>query len=508
VDLATESMPLAQPLTRTDVIRCSRDTVLFEDYSVLNHEGATWQWSFSPAPTYISDVNSRSPKVVFSANGPYDVTLTVTDLAGNTDTKTVESMIVVDSQCEPEAGRGHSMRLTANGDIAQTPDFGLENIEEFTMSVWVKPEAIQNIYTGIIISDNSACGLNFRNNNEIGFHWDNSQWWWDSGLFAPVGEWTHLALVITPSETTIYVNGESSVNTANNPLVDMTSFKFGSYHGWGGRNYNGEMDELCLWDRALSSDEIRESRHLTRTGADSFSDGLLAYYQFNEIGESEVLDKVGSRHAQMNAGAFLQASNAPIGGGLSDRLVLSASGVYAFPDTQTEITLSSGVGARDVVVSRWDTNDVEAPDGEELVSNVWLINNYGDEFNTASTIRLSTLGGVYSGSASDSRLLSRPQNAGEGEWTERCSAATKTLSQFTFDSSCGFVDSGQFTIIAPASCPGDLDGDGEVNVNDFILFNSAFGTSCSPCNADLDGDGLVGVNDFLFLNSFFGSTCN
>jgi len=58
-----------------------------------------------------------------------------------------------------------------------------------------------------------------------------------------------------------------------------------------------------------------------------------------------------------------------------------------------------------------------------------------------------------------------------------------------------------------AGCPADIDGNGVVNVNDFVAFNSAFGSDCDSCAADLDDNGSVDVEDFLAFNSAFGSSC-
>lgn len=52
-------------------------------------------------------------------------------------------------------------------------------------------------------------------------------------------------------------------------------------------------------------------------------------------------------------------------------------------------------------------------------------------------------------------------------------------------------------------CDADLDNDGQVNMNDFSLFRSAFGKN-SP-DADFDGDGSVNMNDFSLFRSAFGS---
>ena len=56
-------------------------------------------------------------------------------------------------------------------------------------------------------------------------------------------------------------------------------------------------------------------------------------------------------------------------------------------------------------------------------------------------------------------------------------------------------------------CPTDLSGDGMTDINDFLLINSAFGTSCNGCPEDISNDGQVDINDFLMMNSQFGQSC-
>ncbi|MHC4970161.1 MAG: hypothetical protein ACYTF4_16325, partial [Planctomycetota bacterium] len=58
------------------------------------------------------------------------------------------------------------------------------------------------------------------------------------------------------------------------------------------------------------------------------------------------------------------------------------------------------------------------------------------------------------------------------------------------------------------SVPGDIDGDGTVGVNDFLLLLAGWGPCPDPCPpscaADFDGDCTVGVNDFLILLANWG----
>jgi photosystem II stability/assembly factor-like uncharacterized protein len=52
-------------------------------------------------------------------------------------------------------------------------------------------------------------------------------------------------------------------------------------------------------------------------------------------------------------------------------------------------------------------------------------------------------------------------------------------------------------------CPADVNGDGEVGVNDFLALLSAWGP-CPGCPEDIDGDGDVGVLDFLTVLANWG----
>lgn len=84
--------PIVQPWVERPFFDCMLDTIQFDDHSMLNHENASWAWTIEPAPLYISDANSRNPKVVLGAVGSYDVTLSVTK-DGETYSKTIEDMV-------------------------------------------------------------------------------------------------------------------------------------------------------------------------------------------------------------------------------------------------------------------------------------------------------------------------------------------------------------------------------------------------------------------------------
>ncbi len=73
-----EFTPILTPWVDRAVYSCTEDTVYFDDHSMINHTGVSWNWEITPAPRYISDPNSRNPKALFDKTGKYSVKMTVT----------------------------------------------------------------------------------------------------------------------------------------------------------------------------------------------------------------------------------------------------------------------------------------------------------------------------------------------------------------------------------------------------------------------------------------------
>ena len=55
------------------------------------------------------------------------------------------------------------------------------------------------------------------------------------------------------------------------------------------------------------------------------------------------------------------------------------------------------------------------------------------------------------------------------------------------------------SVLIPAECTGDLNGDGEIAFDDGVAVLGQLGSSCDGCSADLDCDGEVTFQDFLLV---------
>lgn len=90
--LEQEFTPLINPWVEKSFYNCMTDTLYFDDHSILNHTGASWQWEIDPEPLYISDASIRNPRVVLGSPGTYTVTMTVIK-DGQTYSKSIENMV-------------------------------------------------------------------------------------------------------------------------------------------------------------------------------------------------------------------------------------------------------------------------------------------------------------------------------------------------------------------------------------------------------------------------------
>ena len=98
------------------------------------------------------------------------------------------------------------------------------------MSAWVKSGIVHNNTAGIIFSrgGTTTSGIHLGSNNELRYHWDGGKWSWSSGVFLPVDEWAHIALVVEPTKATIYLNGVPYVNSSTHNVEAFDAATFGT----------------------------------------------------------------------------------------------------------------------------------------------------------------------------------------------------------------------------------------------------------------------------------------
>jgi hypothetical protein len=156
-----------------------------------------------------------------------------------------------------------AITATANSFVT-APPLGITT-DTLTITVWVNPDSHPS-FAGIVFAraGQPATGINLRDNGELGYHWDDTQttWSWPSGLTVPVGQWSFVALVVGPTQATMHVinsgGAQSAVNTvAHTPLAFTGTLRIGGDAFGDTRTFNGRVDEVAIFNQALSPDQIQ-----------------------------------------------------------------------------------------------------------------------------------------------------------------------------------------------------------------------------------------------------------
>lgn len=173
-------------------------------------------------------------------------------------------------------------------------------------------------------------------------------------------------------------------------------------------------------------------------------------------------------------------------------------GLFVSDGAFTSITLHIGNGAG-IPVRPPTTTPIL--DGEQLDA-AWFV--IGGVFG-------STIEGTTGGTILGVRVLTVQVTPGsEPGGTSPDGITPSTIFLFGNDGTAGGTTSGVFNIVPIPGCPGDINGDGVVNLDDFAILAVNFGSGpgSTLSHGDLNGDGSVNLDDFAILAVNFGNDCN
>ena len=156
--------------------------------------------------------------------------------------------------------------LTFNGSstYVQTPALSM-GTSNATFLAWLNLNGNQGQYDGVIMCHGGSTwsGMMMASANRLGYQWndDSGTWGYNSGPVLPTNQWVLAAVVVTNSYAVFYMGQTNGVITAttNNHTHIFQAFDAPVDVGqdpFGGRWFNGLMDEVCIWNRSLSAGEI------------------------------------------------------------------------------------------------------------------------------------------------------------------------------------------------------------------------------------------------------------
>jgi hypothetical protein len=164
---------------------------------------------------------------------------------------------------------GGALSFDGADDYVAMPSFNLTT-NTVTFVAWINGWKAGD-WAGIVYSrgprgSRSACGMDFGSNNTLHYTWnDNSEetWGWEGGPEIPQNQWAMVVLVIEPDKAVAYVNtdtGGLQVGVNNIPHMSQTveNLKVGWDEHRDSRRFIGKIDDVRIYDRALSAAEVAE----------------------------------------------------------------------------------------------------------------------------------------------------------------------------------------------------------------------------------------------------------
>jgi chitodextrinase len=180
--------------------------------------------------------------------------------------------------------------LDGNGSYLEAPNSGALNTAYATVAFWVKPTALPAQGEAYLISfggwqerykislpahgkciwtTNSSSGISDMDAGE--------------GNVLVAGEWKHLAFVHDGTKDLIYINGVMVAEKNVSGTLNATSRPLGlGYDAVDKANFfNGALDEVMIFDAALSAEQIADL-YAAQNTAPEVASGIVASYAFDE----------------------------------------------------------------------------------------------------------------------------------------------------------------------------------------------------------------------------------
>ena len=185
---------------------------------------------------------------------------TVTDLSGNANTGTFGSGVT-----RTTAGRfGGALKFGGSGMVRIPSSTSLRLTTAMTLEAWVKPSTVSNAWRDLVYKGNDNYYLMASTDRSahpgMGGKLGGSTV--PTEAFAPTalttGAWYHLAATYDGSMLRLYVNGTQVASTAKSGAITTSTnpLTIGGDPIYG-QNFQGLIDEVRVYNRALSTSEVQ-----------------------------------------------------------------------------------------------------------------------------------------------------------------------------------------------------------------------------------------------------------
>ncbi len=193
---------------------------------------------------------------------------------------------------------GHALDFDGTNDYVSLP---YENDFDFTsamtVAAWIKVDTFTTDWQAIVTKGDGSWRLQrFGSTNHIDFGTNGlSNGDLEGTTDVNDGNWHYIAGVFDGSTKYLYVDGKLDASASVTGTISTNNYpvEIGANSGAPGRNFDGLIDEVRIWNVARTQTELKDNMNTVLTGNES---GLTAYYKFDMSSGTYLYDHSGNNH--------------------------------------------------------------------------------------------------------------------------------------------------------------------------------------------------------------------
>ena len=181
----------------------------------------------------------------------------------------MKNLLILIAACVCSAASAQSYAFSLNGtnSFLEIPDNNaIDFSNSFTMEAWIYPtgNGSQPVQGGMIFNKEDSYELARFEDGTIQFALDptgsGGGWTWiNTGLVAPIGQWSHVAFIKSGSNVVVYLNAASSYSSNTQPAsltTNTSSLRIGNRTNMN-VFFQGYIDNVRLWNVARTQSELK-----------------------------------------------------------------------------------------------------------------------------------------------------------------------------------------------------------------------------------------------------------
>jgi len=191
---------------------------------------------------------------------------------------------------------GEALHFDGIDDVVKGPVEMIPIFGPYTVSAWAKQDFFQSGVLKNIVTQGRKfyIGSSYTDSIRVGDSWLNTGVPWPTDTL-----WHNYTVVRTDTNTYLYLDGILRATAgygiphpgSSPPTNPVATFYIGSQWTGNSEHFNGKIDEVRIWNQALSAAEIQKSLNCEITDGRT---GLMAVYNFNQgiAGDNNLADTV------------------------------------------------------------------------------------------------------------------------------------------------------------------------------------------------------------------------